>query len=834
MPEDVRKQIMDRSVEEELRTSYLTYAMSVLVARALPDARDGLKPSQRRILVASHDLDLGPRAKHRKCAKIAGDTSGNYHPHGEQVVYPTLVRMAQPFNMRYPLIDGQGNFGSIDGDPPAAMRYTEARMSQAAVELLEDLDKETVDVVPNYDDTRTEPAVLPGRFPNLLANGGSGIAVGMATNIPPHNIVELTQAIELILDDPGVGFEEILRMLPGPDFPTGGIIMGRSGIERAYRTGHGRIALRARHHVEETGKDRCSIVITEIPYQVSKTAIIEKISAAVKSGTIEGIADIRDESDREGMRLVIALKRGEEPDVMLNNLYRHSQLQTTFSIMLIALAGGRPVKLTLRDMIVEYIEHRKEVIRRRTRFLLGRAQARAHIVEGLLKALADIDEVVRIIKTAKDVQAAQDGLVEHFVLTVRQAKAILAMRLQQLTALEVQKLQDEYDELRRRIADYEDILAREERVIGLVREDLQYIRGTFGDDRRTEISDEEVREVDMEDLVQEETVSVTLTRDGYVKRQQLSAYRAQKRGGVGVMGAQTKEDDYVTDVFTTSTHDYLLVLTNLGRMHWVRVFDIPELSRQSRGRALANFLQFEDGERVESVLPVASFEGHYHVFFATRLGMVKKTALSAFSNVRKVGINAIKLNEGDSLVGAILTSGEDEVFLATARGQACRFSETDVRPMGRTAAGVKGISLRGGDEVVSLFVAGPDDTVLTVCENGYGKRSLPGEYRLTRRGAVGVRNIKVVKRNGNVVAVIPVVEADQILVAAESGQMVRTRVTEISVIGRDTQGVRIVRLREEDKVAAVGRVPAEELEDEPAEPTDEKPTDDVSPDVSSS
>jgi DNA gyrase subunit A len=814
MAQDTKLNIVERSVEEELRTSYLTYAMSVLVARALPDARDGLKPSQRRILVACHDLELGPRSKHRKCAKIAGDTSGNYHPHGEQVVYPTLVRMAQPFNMRYPLIDGQGNFGSIDGDPPAAMRYTEARMSQGAMELLEDLDKETVDTQANYDETRTEPVVLPGKFPNLLANGSSGIAVGMATNIPPHNIVELTKVLELIVDDPAVKLSALMQVLPGPDFPTGGIIMGTSGILRAYKTGHGRIAIRCKYHVEDAGKDRQAIVITEIPYQISKTTIIEKISECVKGDVVDGIAEIRDESDREGMRLVITLKRGEDPSIVLNNLYQHTPLQTTFSMMLIALSGGRPVRMGLRELMLEYVEHRKEVIRRRTQFLLSKAEARAHIVEGLLKALADIDEVVRIIKKAKDVDEARRGLIEHFILSDRQAQAILAMRLQQLTGLEVEKLETEFRELQAKITDYKDILAREERVLGLIKEDLAQIRTTFGDARRTEISQEEAGIVDMEDLVQEETVAVTLTRDGYVKRQPLNAYRAQKRGGLGVQGAPTKDNDYVVDVFTTNTHDYLLVFTNHGRLHWVRVFDIPEMSRQSQGRALVNFIDFQEGERVESVLPVSDFEGDMYVFFVTKRGVVKKTALSAYANIRKVGLNAINLDEGDSLVTAILTGGEDEVFIATAGGQACRFKETDVRPMGRSATGVHGVRLRKGDEVVSLFVARAGESMLTVSEKGYGKRSMPEDYRLTRRGAQGVKNIKVSERNGKVVAVLPVKEDDQILVAAESGQMVRTRVGEISIINRNTMGVRIVRLHEGDKVAAVGRVPAEEIEDE--------------------
>ena len=810
MAEPERQRRFEVSIEQELKTSYLNYAMSVLVARALPDARDGLKPSQRRILVACRDLDLGPRSKHRKCAKIAGDTSGNYHPHGEQVVYPTLVRMAQPFNMRYPLIDGQGNFGSVDGDPPAAMRYTEARLSQAAMEMLDDLERDTVEMRPNYDETRTEPVVLPARFPNLLANGASGIAVGMATSIPPHNIVELCRAIRLVLRRPECTVMDILRQMPGPDFPTGGIVLGASGLLRGYATGSGRIVVRARTHFEPRGPEAHSIVITEIPYAVSKAAIIEKIAECARSGRIDAIADIRDETDRHGMRIVVMLKRGEDPEVVLNNLFQHTPLQTTFSLNFIALSAGRPVQMNIKELILAYIDHRREVIRRRTRFLLERARARLHVVEGLLVALAALDEVIALIRGAEDVAAARQALCRRFGLSEKQADAILAMRLSQLTRLEAGKLREEAAALKAEIADYEDILARPGRIDDLIAADLEREEKLFGDERRTEIRQEEVRAVDIEDLVQEEAVSVTVSQAGYVKRQPLDAYRAQRRGGVGVIGAPTREGDYVRDVFVANTHDHLLVFTSAGRVHSVRVFEIPEMGRYSRGRALSNFLGLGAGEEVHTVLPVASFEGESYVFFATRRGRVKKTPLTAFAHVRRGGIRALILEEGDALVGVVLTTGEDQIFMASRRGYACLFRESDVRPMGRASAGVRGMLLREGDAVVSMFRGRPGCQVLTVCRNGYGKRTPLADYRLTRRGARGVRNIIVNRRNGEVVESIAVDEADDILIVTAGGQVVRTAAAGISRQGRNTQGVRLVRLREGDYVAAVSRIPASE------------------------
>lgn len=810
MSELPQKRSLEVAIESELKTSYLNYAMSVLVSRAIPDARDGLKPSQRRILVACRDLDLSPRSKHRKCAKIAGDTSGNYHPHGEQVVYPTLARMAQSFNTRYPLIEGQGNFGSIDGDPPAAMRYTEARLAQPAVEMLEDLDKGTVDERPNYDETRTEPTVLPARFPNLLANGASGIAVGMATSIPPHNIAELCAAVQMVLERPECSVLDILGVMPGPDFPTGGIVLGQSGLLRGYASGQGRVLVRARAAVEARG-EAGSIVISEIPYAVSKAVIIQRIAEVARSGLVDGVAGVRDESDREGLRIVVLLKRGEDPEVVLNNLFQHTPLQATFSLNFVALVGGRPLQLDIKELIVAYIEHRRDVIRRRTRFLLDAALARLHIVEGLLVALDAIDRVIQCIRESESVAAARSALMHGFGLSEKQATAILAMRLQQLTRLEVGKLRDEAAGLASSIADYRDILKRPERVDGIMADDLKALRRQFGDARRTEVRHEEFEAADLEDLIQQETVSVTVSKAGYVKRQPLAAYRAQRRGGLGVVGAPTRDGDFVRDLFVAGTHDHLLVFSSRGRVHGIRVFEIPEMGRYSHGRALSNFLGLDAGEHVQSVLPVASFDGEYYVFLSTRRGTVKKTPLAAFATIRQGGIWAIGLRGDDAVVSVVLTTGEDDIFLASRLGYACRFKEADVRPMGRQAGGVRGMWLAGDDAVVSMFRVEPDTSVLAVCRNGYGKRTLPAEYRLTRRGAKGVRNIIVSERNGEVVECIGVHETDELLVVTAAGQMVRTRAAEVSLMGRNTQGVRIVRLREGDAVAAVGRIPADEV-----------------------
>ncbi len=824
------ERIENLPIEQELRESYLTYAMSTIIDRALPDVRDGLKPSQRRVLVAMNDLNLGPRSKHRKCAKIAGDTSGNYHPHGEGVVYPTLVRLGQWWNLRYPLVDPQGNFGSIDGDPWAAMRYTEARMTAPAMDMLEDLNLDTVDMQPNYDDTRTEPTVLPGKFPNLLVNGSQGIAVGVATSIPPHNLNEICDALLHLIDHPDATVDDLMRIVRGPDFPTGGMICGRSGIAEGYRTGRGRIAVRARLHTEQVRGGRTQIVVTEIPYQVLKSTIIERVADVVKAGRIKDITDVQDHSDRTGMRIVIDLRRGAEPDIVINQLHQYTPLQTTFSIINIALVNRVHRTLTLRDMLYYYLEHRKEVIRRRTMFLLRRARQRAHVLEGLILAVADIDRIIETIKKSPDVPTARERLMtldlrlteqatvrrllpERFVeqasgeaqrLTRVQADAILAMQLQRLTGLEIEKLARDYAGLVQEIEGYEVILGDERRLLDVIREDIHEVKGKYGDDRRTEI----IGDVDgfgVEDLIAEEDVVVTLTHAGYVKRMPLTTYRRQGRGGQGIIGSDAKEGDFVEELFIASTHDYLLVFLNNGRMHWLKVYDIPSLPRTSKGRAIINLLQMQRGEGIRAVMPVREFDDRYLVT-ATRKGQIKKTALKAYSNPRRGGIQATGLNEGDVVIGVALTRGHDEIVLATKNGQAIRFQETDVRPMGRTAAGVHGIKLRDEDQVVDMAVMDPMATLLTVCENGYGKRTSFEEYRTQGRGGSGIINIRTTKRNGRVVAMKSMRDADELMLITQQGKIVRTGLNEMRVIGRATQGVRVISLRPGDKLVSVARV----------------------------
>ena len=829
--------IQELFIEEEMKDAYLTYAMSVIVSRALPDVRDGLKPSQRRILVAMHDLGLGPRSRFRKCAKIAGDTSGNYHPHGEAVVYPTLVRMAQSFSERYPLVEGQGNFGSIDGDPPAAMRYTEARLAQMASEMLEDLEKETVDFEPNYDETRTEPTVLPAKLPNLLCNGSSGIAVGMATSIPPHNLTEICDAAIAVIDDPDISVRDLMKIVTGPDFPTGGLICGREGIREGYTTGRGTITVRARAHAEEArgGKDR--IVVTEIPYGQIKTRIIERIADCVKNGTISGIADIRDESDREGMRLVIELRRGEDDRVVLNQLYKHTPLQTSYSIINIALDKGRPRTMSLKDLLLAYKNHRIEVIRRRTVFLLKKARAREHVLFGLLYAVANIDEIIAIIKKSPDVPTAKERLMkqawtfkvaglpgkrtskanrllrdatkEALHLSSRQADAILGMRLQQLTGLEVEKLRDEWVEIREKIEEYEAILHDERLVLNIIAEDLYEVKEKYGDARRTEIV-AEAEELNLEDLIAEENCVVTISHEGYIKRMPLTSYRRQGRGGKGVIGSTAKEGDFVEHMFVASTHDYILFFTNRGQCYWQKVYDIPQMSRQAKGRAMANLLQLRQNEWVAGFHPVREFDEKRRLVFATARGTIKKTALSEYGNPRRGGILAIKLPQNDTLIGVSITTGNDEIVLGTREGMAIRFKESDVRTMGRNARGVRGIHLKKGDEVIGMAVADSAATLLTVCEHGYGKRTAFGEYRAQSRGGKGLINIKSTERNGKVVAMMTVRDGDELMLITQRGQIMRIGVDKKSIrpIGRNTQGVRIIRLGEDDKLVAVARVAA--------------------------
>ncbi|MFI5370111.1 MAG: DNA gyrase subunit A [Candidatus Eisenbacteria bacterium] len=815
-----RSRIVDVSIESEMKTSYIDYSMSVIVSRALPDVRDGLKPSQRRILVAMNDLNLMPGRGYRKCAKIAGDTSGNYHPHGEQVVYPTLVRMAQDWVMRYPLVDGQGNFGSIDGDAPAAMRYTEARLTALAGEILADLEKGTVDFRPNYDETREEPVVLPSVVPNLLINGCSGIAVGMATEVPPHNLREVCDAIAHVIDEPESPPEDLLRIVTGPDFPTGGIIYGYQGIRDCYLTGRGLIKMRAKVQVEEGKAGRMSLVATEIPFQVNKSNLLEKIADLVKEGRVTGISDLRDESDRDGLRIVIELKKDANPKVVLNQLFVHTPLQSTFGAIMLGLVNQRPQVLTLRQLVDEYIRHRQVVVRRRTEFDLAEAEKRAHILEGLKIALDHLDEVIALIRASKDVDTARQGLVTRFGLTEIQANAILEMRLSRLTALERDKIEAEYLELLKLIEQLRSILANPKKILAIIRDEAMRLRERYGDDRRTHILAEE-GDIDYEDTIEQKDMVITISHAGYIKRQEISAYRSQRRGGKGVIGARTKEEDYIEHLFIADTHSYLLFLTDKGRCYWLKVHEIEQAGRMARGRPLVNHLEgLGREERVQAVVTVREFDDQHYLVCATRKGLIKKTVLSAYGNVRKAGINAVLLEEGDALIEAMITDGTQDVLLAKKKGLAIRFHENEVRAMGRTAYGVKAVTLDDDqDEVVSMLGVKRQATVLAVTENGYGKRSEIGEYRVSHRGGKGIITIKTTDRNGHVVAVKEVVDGDELMIITRQGQMIRMPVKGISVLGRNTQGVRLVNLAPAgegqllpDAVSGVTRVVNEEEE----------------------
>ena len=842
MPELIEgspENIVSHSIIEEMQDSYLTYSMSVIMSRALPDVRDGLKPSQRRILVAMNDLNLGPRAQTKKCSKISGDTSGNYHPHGDAVIYPTLVRLAQAWNMREPLVDGQGNFGSIDGDPPAAMRYTEARMTQAATILLEDIEYETVDFIPNYDNSRFEPTVLPGKFPNLLVNGATGIAVGMATNLPPHNTREICDAILAYLDNPNVTLAELMKIVPGPDFPTGGQICGHRGIVDAYRTGRGSVTMRGRCHVEEGRSGRETIVITEIPFGVLRATITEKVAEGVKSGTIKDVSAVNDASDRKhAVRIEIDLKSGANADVAMNQLFQYTPLQTNFHIMNIALVGRQPRTLPLRDMIGLYVEHRMEVIRRRTSFLLRRAKQRAHILEGLILAVGDIDAIIELIKRSSDPTSAKEALMarplrlkeaatltrllpdvfvrrytsEDHHLTAVQAGAILSMQLQRLTGLEIEKLAGEYAKLVEEIEGYEAILRDEILVYDNIREDVHELKDKFTGKRRSEIV-EAVGEFRMEELIPDEQVVVTISREGYIKRTDVDSYRKQGRGGKGVRGSAAKEGDFLEHLFIVSTHDYLLIFTDRGRVYWARVYDLPVMSRTSRGRSIANLLHMQPNESHRAVLPVKEFEESF-VFFATQKGTVKKTPMSAYSRPRPSGIIAISLDPDDSLINVERTTGENEIVLGSREGMAVRFDEGNVRAMGRSARGVKGMTLGKEDAVVSMVAVNPGQSLLTVCENGYGKRTSIDEYRKTRRGGKGVINIKTTERNGRVVAVEAVGDDDELMFITANGMMLRTDLSALREIGRATQGVRLIRLDEGDRVVAAAKIVADDEDDD--------------------
>ena len=807
--------ITDLLLEREMRESYLNYSMSVILSRALPDARDGLKPSQRRVLVAMNDLNLGPRSKHRKCAKICGDTSGNYHPHGESVVYPTLVGMAQPFTTRYPLVDSQGNFGAIDGSPPAAMRYTEARMGQPAVHLLEDLDKETVDQVENYDGSRMQPVVLPARFPNLICNGSTGIAVGMAASLAPQNLREVAKALDKLYSNPEVTLDELLEIVQGPDFPTGGTIMGRSGIRNAYASGRGSVTCRAKYHVEEK-KGRKQLVFTEVPFQIKTTTILERIQHLVKSGQLDTISDVNDESnDRVGLRLVVELKKAVDDEmVTLNKLFKLSPLQSTFSIINLAIVDGRPRTLSFKQMLECYRDHRIDVIRRRTRFLLRKAEERLHILDGLRLAVANIDEVIEIIKSSANTDEARQRLIARFELSDIQARAILSMRLSQLTGLEIEKLEAEHAEVTEKIAYYKTILADKEVLFGLMRKDLQEMVEQYGDDRRTQISDEEVGSFVAEDLIPEEMMVVTVTHHGYIKRTALDQYRTQGRGGKGVSGAEFKEGDFLWNLFVASTHDYLLFFTDRGRVYWKKVYELPSYGRTAKGRALVNVVETQEGEQITAILRVDKFDDQRFLVSASRNGLIKKTALSAYSRPRAGGIIALGLDDGDSLVGVKICRKGDHIILGTKNGMSIRFDESGARAMGRSAVGVRGIKLADGDAVCDMVVTDGSGTLMTICENGYGKRTKVEEYRVQTRGGKGIIDIRTTERNGKVVNLLSVDDDDEVMMITKDGQIVRTAVGGISVIGRNTQGVRCISLRDGDKLVSVARIPKEEPEAE--------------------
>src|SRR5918994_971672 len=819
------------NIEDEMKRSYLDYAMSVIIGRALPDVRDGLKPAHRRVLYAMSQMGLASNRAYRTCAKGIGEAIGNYHPHGDQPAYDTLVRLAQDFNMRKTLVDGQGNFGSVDGDPPAAYRYTEARLEALAESLMEDLDKATVDFVPNFDETTTEPTVFPATYPNLLVNGSTGIAVGMATNIPPHNLGEVIDGVIWIIENTlmqgaqgaqgaqgGQGavsytkeqkLKELIRLIPGPDFPTGGIIVGKRGIHEAYLTGRGSIQVRAKTEIETTKKgDRQQIIVSEIPYQLNKTRLLERIAELVRDKALEGISDLRDESDRDGMRIVIELKRGEVAEVVLNNLFKQTQLQTTFGIIMLAIAGGRPKVLPLLDVVEQFIEFRREIVRRRTEFELRKAEARAHILEGLRIALDHLDEVIKLIRGSKNPAEAREGLMTQFKLSQLQSQAILDMQLQRLTGLERQKILDELAELMKTIERLRAILSSDKLLLEIIVNELKAVRDKYGDDRRTEIIDES-GELRIEDLIADEDMAITVTNTGYIKRTPISTYRAQRRGGKGRIGMRTREEDYVSHLFVASTHAYIMIFTDRGRAYWLKVHEVPDVGPGGKGKAIVNLVQLEADEKIAALLAVREWpdgEGQQFVVMGTRKGVVKKTDLSSFSNPRAGGIIAIGIKDGDAVIAVELSDGKEQVFIGTRDGMAIRFEETDVRPMGRNAYGVRGITLREGDEVVAMEVVREGGTVLTVAQNGYGKRTGLEEYRLQSRGGVGIINIQTSDRNGKVVGIAYVHDDDELMLISQQGMILRMKAGDIRTIGRATQGVRLIEMEEGDEVVAIAKL----------------------------
>lgn len=811
-PTETGEKVVPVLIEDEMKNSYIDYAMSVIVGRALPDARDGLKPVHRRILYSMYEAGITHDKPYKKSARVVGDVLGKYHPHGDSAVYESIVRMVQEFSLRYPLIDGQGNFGSIDGDSAAAMRYTEARMSRVSDEMLQDLEKETVLMIPNYDGSLQEPTVLPAKLPNLLINGSTGIAVGMATNMAPHNLGEVVDATLMLIDNPSSTIHDLMTVLKGPDFPTGGTILGMHGIREAYETGRGRIQLRAVANIEEIRKDKNAIIVSEIPYQVNKSKLIEDIALLVREKKIVGISDLRDESDRDGIRVVIEISRGTDPNVVLNQLYKHTQMQTTFGIINLALVDNVPLELDLKRIIQIYLEHRMDIIQKRTQFQLKKAEERAHILRGLKIALDHLDAVISLIRASRTVEEARSGLIANFGLDEIQAKAILDMRLQKLTGLERQKVEDEYAELMRLIAEYMSIIESDEKKYGIIKSELSELKQKYNNERRTQIKASHV-ELDLEDLIPQEDVVVTITNSGYVKRLPVSTYSQQRRGGKGVIGMETKEEDFVENIFVASSHDYILFFTNKGRLYWKKVYEIPEGSRQSKGKAIVNLLELGEGEYVTAMIPVTEFSDDRYLFMATRSGTVKKSSLSDFSNPRKGGIIAVTLLEDDELVNVAQTDGSKDMVLVSRHGKAIRFSEADVRPMGRSAQGVRGIKLEQGDKVVSLDVVDENSTLLTITENGFGKRTEFGEYRTMHRGGMGVITIVTSLRNGPVVNVKAVREEDEVMITSSEGIVIRIPVKDIRVQGRNTQGVKIMDVRQGDKVVGVARIEPENGEE---------------------
>jgi DNA gyrase subunit A len=809
----ITEKILPRQLEDEMRESYIDYSMSVIVSRALPDVRDGLKPVHRRVLYGMNELSLAPNRPYKKSARVVGEVLGKYHPHGDAAVYDTIVRMAQDFSMRATLVDGQGNFGSMDGDSPAAMRYTEVRMRPLAMEMLRDLEKETVDHVPNFDDTLQQPSVLPAGFPNLLVNGATGIAVGMATNIPPHNLGEVINGCLAYIKDEKITSEELMKHIVAPDFPTGGLIYGYDGVRDAYTTGRGKVIIRARATVETDKNDRDKIVVTEVPFMVNKASLIEKVAELVRDKKLEGISGINDESDKDGLRIVIDLKRDAVAKVVLNNLYKHTQMQTTFGVIMLALVKGVPKVLPLRDLIRHYIDHRNDVIIRRTKFDLDAAEKRAHILEGYIIALDNIDEVIQVIKKSKDTETAQKNLMKRFDLSEVQSKAILEMRLQRLTGLERDKIQAEYKETIKLIEKLKAILASKKLQMQIIADELTEVKEKYADTRRTEII-YDTKDFTIEDMIAEEDVVVTISHSGFIKRFPVSGYRRQARGGKGVTGAATREDDFVEHMFIASTHHYIMFFTDKGRCYWLKVHEVPEGGRTSKGRSIANLLEKPSDEHITAFINVKVFDDEHYVTMVTEHGTIKKTVLSAYGNVRRTGIQAISLDTGDKLKDVRLTDGTQEIIIGTREGMACRFNEKDVRDMGRTATGVRGITLEDGDVVIGMIAPKrTGTTVLVISENGYGKRSDISDYRLTRRGGKGVITLKATDKTGKLLAIKEVVDNDDLIVVTKEGLVIRQHVNELRVMGRNTQGVRVVRLNEGDGVAAVANVPSDEDEE---------------------